>query len=61
MLVALSVGQLDKAEAVAPWNESHRFSVDCDWSVGETHIRRQVFLVQINGHSNSSRASNSAL
>ena len=53
MLVALPVRKLDDAQPVAARIEPHRLGIDGDWSIGEADIARQVFLVQMNGHSNS--------
>jgi hypothetical protein len=54
VLVAFPVGQLDQAQPVASRDETHCLGVDGDRPIGESHIRGQVFLVQMNGHSVSS-------
>jgi hypothetical protein len=55
MLIALPVGQLHEAQAVAPWDETHGFGVDRDRAVREAHVPGQIFLVKMDRHSISSR------
>src|SRR5205814_212122 len=50
MLVALAVRQLNEAQPVAAGDQAHGFGVDGDWTVGERHAGRQVFLVEMNSH-----------
>jgi hypothetical protein len=53
MLVALAVGKLHEAQAIAPGKEAHGFGVHGDWALGESHLGGQVVLVQMNGHFHS--------
>src|SRR5438270_182937 len=50
MLIPLSARQLHQAQPVAPGDEAHRFGVDSDRPIRESHIGRQVFLMQMDRH-----------
>src|SRR6476469_1720005 len=53
MLVALAVGQLNEAQAVAARDEAHGFGIDGDRPIRESHVCRQVFLMQMDRHFHS--------